>query len=196
MFTIWETVFGETDRLVRVLAAQAANSWTGEQVMDFENAYEHADSLAIAPYFGGFLGDPSTADTISTQSVDDVLTALQNHITVDVSEWITLNKQAADQRGLDLIAYEGGQHLVGYFGAENNEALTNLFSATNRAPQLYDIYSEYLNQWHNLGGGLFVNFTYVDGFSQWGSWGVLEYQDQSLETAPKYRALIDYIGNE
>ena len=196
MFAIWESVFGGTDRLVRVLASQAANSWTGEQVMDFENAYEHADALAIAPYFGGFLGDPSTADTISTQSIDDVLIALRERITGEVSEWITLNKQAAAQRELDLIAYEGGQHLVGYFGAENNETLTNLFLAANRAPQLYDIYTEYLNLWHNLGGGLFVNFSYVDGFSQWGSWGVLEYQDQNLETAHKYRALIDYIGNE
>jgi hypothetical protein len=195
MFTIWQEVFGGTDRLVRVLASQAANSWTGEQVMDFENAFDHADALAIAPYFGAYLGDPATMDTVSGQSVDDILAALNDHMLGEVSDWIAANEQATSQRGLELIAYEGGQHLAGYFGAENNETLTNLFLTTNRDPRIYDVYGVYLNQWHNLGGGLFVSFSYVDGFSQWGSWGVLEYQDQSLDAAPKYRALLDYMQN-
>jgi hypothetical protein len=195
MFVIWEEVFGGTDRLVRVLASQAANSWTGEQVMDFENASEAADALAIAPYFGAYLGDPSTMDSIASQSVDELIAASREHIMGEVSDWIAANAQASSQRGLELIAYEGGQHLVGYFGSENNEALTNLFLAANRDPQMYDLYTDYLNQWQSLGGGLFINFSYVDGYSQWGSWAVLEYQDQSLEEAPKYRALLDYIGN-
>jgi hypothetical protein len=195
IFTIWADVFGGTNRLVRVLASQAANAWTGEQVMDFENAAASADALAIAPYFGGYLGDPATLDTISSHSVDTLLAAAHDHILGEVADWITTNVQASSQRGLELIAYEGGQHLAGYFGAENNEALTQLFMATNRDPQMSAIYTAYLNQWHNLGGGLFVNFTYVDGFSQWGNWGVLEYQDQSLDTAPKYRALVDYMNN-
>jgi hypothetical protein len=195
MFAIWEDVFGGTDRLVRVLASQAANSWTGEQVMDFENASAHADALAIAPYFGAYLGDPSTMDTVANQSVDELIAASREHVMGEVSDWITANVQATSQRGLELVAYEGGQHLVGYFGAEGNESLTSLFLAANRDPQMYEVYTEYLNRWHELGGGLFVSFSYVDGFSQWGSWGVLEYQDQALEDAPKYRALVDYVGS-
>ena len=73
IFEIWEEVFGGTDRLVRVLAAQSANPWTSEQVMDFEEAYKHADALAIAPYFGNALGDPKTQDEISKWTVDQVL---------------------------------------------------------------------------------------------------------------------------
>lgn len=194
MFAIWEDVFGGTDRLVRVLASQAANAWTGEQVMDFENAAENADALAIAPYFGAYLGDPSTMDTVANFTVDELLAASREHIMGEVSDWITANAEAANQRGLELIAYEGGQHLVGYFGSENNEALTGLFLAANRAPEMQAIYMDYLNQWQSLGGGLFVNFSYVDGYSQWGSWAVLEYQDQSIEEAPKYAALMEYIG--
>jgi hypothetical protein len=195
IFAIWEEVFGGTNRLVRVLASQAANSWTGEQVMDFENASEHADALAIAPYFGAYLGDPATMDNISSQTVEDIIAASREHIMGEVSDWIAANVQSSSQRNLELVAYEGGQHLVGYFGAESNETLTSLFLAANRDPEIYEIYSDYLQQWQSLGGGLFVSFTYVDGFSQWGSWGVLEYQDQSLDEAPKYRALVDYISN-
>ena len=196
IFAIWEDVFGGTDRLVRVLASQAANSWTGEQVMDFENASEHADALAIAPYFGGFLGDPATMDNIASQTTEELIAASRVHVMGEVSDWVSANVQATSQRGMELIAYEGGQHLVAYSGAENNEALVNLLVEANRDPEMYSLYSDYLNQWHRLGGGLFVNFSYVDGFSKWGSWGVLEYQNQALDEAPKYRALLDYISNE
>src|SRR5581483_8613189 len=62
IFKIWESVFGRTKRLVRVLAAQAVNPWSSEQVLKWHDAYQHADALAIAPYFGNRFGDPKTAD--------------------------------------------------------------------------------------------------------------------------------------
>lgn len=94
---------------------------------------------------------------------------------------------------LELVAYEGGQHLVGYQGAENLQPLTDLFIAANRHPRMYDLSRRHLNRWFAEGGGLYVGFLYVAAPSQWGSWGVLEYQDQPAEQARKYRAMLDVL---
>ncbi len=194
IFAIWEDVFGETDRLVRVLASQGANAWTGEQVLTYNNMYEKADALAIAPYFGGYLGDPATIDSVVAMGVDGVIDASRAHINGEVSNWIRDNVTVTSRYGVELIAYEGGQHLVGYFGAEGNDSLTELLISVNRDPRMGDLYTEYLNQWYGLGGGLFMNFSHIASPSQWGSWGILEYQNQPRAEAPKYDAIMRYLG--
>jgi hypothetical protein len=196
MFTIWENVFGGTNRIVRVLAAQSANSWTGVQVMSHNDAYLKADVLAIAPYFGGFLGSESTADEVSTWSVDKVLDESLNEIRGKIREDMTKNINNAQTRNLTVVAYEGGQHLVGVKSANNNDALNALFIGANRHPRMRELYLEYLNQWSELGGGMFAHFVDVSPYTKWGSWGALEYQDQDIATAPKYQALMEYLAVE
>jgi len=57
-----------------------------------------------------------------------------------------------------------------------------------------ELYREYLKYWFDTANsGLFVNFSYVSPPGQYGSWGILEYQDQPISEAPKYQALIDII---
>lgn len=193
IFTLWEQVFGNTDRLVRVLASQAANAWTGEQVLTYNNMHQRADALAIAPYFGGYLGDPATIESVLALGVDGVLDAASADLRGDVRQWIADNVRVASQYGVALVAYEGGQHLAGFFGAEGDDRLTELFISANRHPRMGELYLDYLMQWDELGGGLFVNFSHIESPSRWGSWGVLEYQTQPRSDAPKYDALMTYL---
>ena len=51
IFKIWEGVFGGHDRLVRVMASQAVNTYVGEQELSWKDAYKQTDEYAIAPYF-------------------------------------------------------------------------------------------------------------------------------------------------
>lgn len=192
IFRIWEEVFGGADRLVRVLAAQSANPWTSEQVMDFEDAYERADVLGIAPYFGNALGDPKRQNEVARMTVDEVLDRCAEFIAEGKA---TIAKQAelARQRGLRLVAYEGGQHLVGYGGAENNEKLTELFHAANRHPRMRQLYLDYLAGWKHSGGTLMAVFSSMGTYSKWGSWGLLEYHGQSPAEAPKYQAVLEFL---
>ena len=81
--------------------------------------------------------------------------------------------------------------MVGVRGVENNQDITNLFIEANRDPRMGEIYNEYLTKWHELGGGLFMNFSSIKKPSKWGSWGVLEHVEQ--QGSPKYDALIDFI---
>lgn len=192
IFSVWQSVFGGTSRLVRVLATQAANPGTGRTVMQWQDAYTQADALAIAPYFGGFLGDPATQNTVAAMTVSQLLNQCSNHITGQVTTWISENATEARARGLELIAYEGGQHLAGNRGAENNEALTALFMTANRDAGMKQVYAQYLGAWRANGGRMLANFSSVGLYSKWGSWGILEFDDEN--TGPKYDALLEFIA--
>jgi len=95
--------------------------------------------------------------------------------------------------GLNVIAYEAGQHLVGYGGAENNDALTAKLQAGNRDPRMKQLYLTYLAEWKAAGGELCVIFSSVGKPSKWGSWGMLESESQPAEAAPKYQAIQQFI---
>ena len=193
IFKLWQEVFGDTKRIVRVLAAQSANPWTSLQAMDFEDAYKNADALAIAPYFGHALGSPQTQNEVAKMTVDQVLDACREDIKKN-DETIAKHAQQAKERGLVLIAYEGGQHLAGFYGAENNQSMEQLFHAANRHPRMGQLYLDYLTGWKQAGGTMFVIFSSTGNYSKWGSWGLVEYHGQPESSAPKYQAVLEFIG--
>lgn len=195
VFRIWERVFSGTSRLVRVMGSQAANDWVSKTLLDYENAASVTDALAIAPYFGGYAGDPGEEGRIEKMGPDALIADLREKGLPQVTEWLTRQKKVTDRFGVDLIAYEGGQHLVGVGGVVNNEQITALFGATNRDPAMKSLYLAYLKQWKKMGGGLFMQFVNTSAYSKWGSWGAYEYLGQPLATAPKAAALQTFIAD-
>jgi len=195
IFGIFESVFGGASRLVRVLASQAANTWVSTTILDWNDAHRQADALAIAPYFGGYLGDPATQDSVAGWTVEQLLDACETEITGRIDTRMTDQAAVAVGLGVDLIAYEGGQHLVGYAGAENNDDLNALFDAANSHPRMRTLYALYHDQWRARGGRMFVPYTSIEKDSKWGRWGFAQYQDQDPTTAPKYLALMEFIAS-
>lgn len=110
----------------------------------------------------------------------------------EVIPWIVANRQSADTRSLRLVAYEGGQHLVGILGVENNQAVTDLFIAANRDARMGAAYTRYLDAWKANGGELFVHFTLTFNFGRFGSWGALESLTQA-PAPPKQQAIVDFV---
>ncbi len=195
VFRIWQEVFGGHERLVRVLSAQAASPWSGTTIMDWRDAYRHADAVAIAPYFGGTLGSPKQAAATTKLSVQQVLNGCETDIARNAAI-LHPYARSAKRRGLRLIAYEGGQGLVGSGGAENNAVLDKLFQAANRHPGMKDVYRKDLQQWQDIGGDLFCVFASTSRYTKYGSWGILEYQDQDPKTAPKYQAFLEFMRSQ
>jgi hypothetical protein len=193
IFSIWERVFGGTDRLVRVLGAQFDNPWVGEQVLTWHNASRHADVLAVAPYFGNEFGKPGTAAEVSRLRPDALLDALANEVQGNNRDLIARHARLARKHNLRLVAYEGGPHLAGFGGAENNPALTNLFVAANRHRRMCDLYTEHLTNWFTEGGDLYLPYYSTGRPGKWGSWGLREHPDQPLGQVPKYRAVTEFI---
>ena len=192
IFAIWEKVFGGHERLVRVLPSQAANPYVSERVVEWQEAYKHADALAIAPYVSFNIapqGKPSASE-VAEWTVDQVLDYIESKSLPESIEWIKGSKAVADKYGLKLMTYEGGQHMVGVGGGENNEKLTGLLRAANAHPRIAGIYDRYFDAWRQAGGDMFCYFSSTSQWSKWGSWGILQFHDDDPQKSPKYRATI------
>ncbi|MBN1124533.1 MAG: hypothetical protein JXA82_05960 [Sedimentisphaerales bacterium] len=188
VFRIWEQVFGGSERLVRILPSQAANPYVSERVVEWQDAYKHADALAIAPYISMNLspGGKPDAKQVANWSVEQVLDYLENKALPESIKWIQDSKKIADKYGLKLMTYEGGQHMVGVGGGENIEQLTELLHKANAHPRMADIYAKYYAAWEDAGGDLFCYFSSVSKWSKWGSWGLLQYYDEDPAQSPKF----------
>ncbi|MBI2565454.1 MAG: SUMF1/EgtB/PvdO family nonheme iron enzyme [Candidatus Schekmanbacteria bacterium] len=190
---IWELfaeVFGGRTRLVRVLASQNGNTWMHERLLSWENTFQKVDAFAIAAYFGYEYG---TNTAVSGWTVDQLLGDIDS--TEISAGFTTLEEQAqflsAGYPGLQLVAYEGGQHLVGVGELLDDASMEALFHAANRDVRMGEVYRRWFAGWRDRGGTLFMHFTNAGGWSKYGSWGALEHQDQGA--SPKYDAITQFI---
>lgn len=195
IFEIFDRVFeGEArQRIVRVLAAQAANPWTSTTLLDHGDTRHHVDALAIAPYFGGYLGSPEEQGRVSAMDLDALFAELHGVAVPESLDWVSRHAEVAAERDVALIAYEAGNHLAGFQGVENDDAINALFDAANRDPRMRQVYSTYLDGWKERGGELLAHFVNCSAPSKWGRWGALEYLEQPRSEAPKYDAIHAFI---
>jgi hypothetical protein len=190
VFDLWEKEWGGRGRLVRVLPSQSANPYVSEQILGFREAGKKADALAIAPYLSCNVrpGGKPAAEEVERWTVDQALDYLEKTALPESLRWIRDQKKVADRYGLRLVAYEGGQHMVGVAGGENNERVTKVLQAANAHPRMGEIYGKYYDGWTAAGGDLFAYFASVSGWSKWGSWGIHQYYDDDPAKSPKLMA--------
>lgn len=182
IFKIWEDVYKGHDKLVRVLSGQTWVPWIAQQILDWRNAYKHADVYAIAAYFGGRVNNKiSNINKVTPSTLYPMLWLELS----DLNKLIIQHKSITIQRNLDLVAYESGQHLV----ARNNPELDALYSKVNRSPEMIRVYQSFLKEWFNLGGSLLMNFSSVVRNSKYGKFGVLEWYDQPTQNT-KYSTIL------
>jgi hypothetical protein len=185
IFGIWTEVFGDSDRMIRVLAGQSANAWSAKQMLEFENTPESIDAWAIAPYFGGKLGERA-----ASLDLDALMDLLRTEALPETERDVLEHAALARRFGVDLIAYEGGQHLVAADGKD--EATNRLLNVANRDPRMGAIYLDYLRMWKRAGGKLFAHFNHIGTYGRSGRWGARESYAQPREAAPKYDALMKF----
>ncbi|HKP61074.1 MAG TPA: hypothetical protein VJV78_30295 [Polyangiales bacterium] len=202
IFKIFDQVFGgEAKRVVRVIAGQAQYTELNEKlVSSFDDpkvntARAQADALAVAPYAGGGVASSIVEDgKKDTINVLQILDLLEKDIGPAVVQSTRANKKMVDQYGLALIAYEGGQHLVAYGDASHDERFVGKLIEAQRLPRMGQIYQQLLDAWYKESGdGLMVLFNYAEAPTKFGSWGLLENQEQRPEQAPKYKAFMDRL---
>jgi hypothetical protein len=186
IFALFAAELGGRDRLVRVVATQLAAADTVTRPIMAHVGAGEADVLAVAAYVGGHLGGADAWERTREMTPEQVIEATL----ADVArrrEWLRATRRVA--KGLPVVAYEGGQHLVGTTkAAKADAALNEVLDAANRHPRMAAVYEALFDMWAAEGGDLFCCFNYAYEPSKHGRWGLLEYQDQPLESAPKYRA--------
>ena len=195
IWDIWDSVFASRPYR-RVLASQAANTFTGETQLAYRRAAgeptagERADAYAIAPYFTvPGLDEPERLAEMRSLTVDELLDRAQADVAGRTRDDLIANMNMAETFGVELVAYEGGQHLVGAAGNQDDQQLTNNLIAANRADRMESIYDEYLALWQTEVHGQFNHFNDVTMPSRSGSWGSVEFLGQEPADAPKLRAL-------
>lgn len=193
MFSIWEQVLGK-ERLVRVLSFQSDidPEYADEIALSFGETRKHVDAVAIAPYFGTDLAaDAERAARTRKLGRDELMRELEDSSLPEAKAQMLAHAAAARKYGLPLIAYEGGQHLWNMSGQAAPE-LDALFTAANRDPRMGALYSRYLKDWAEAGGGLFMHLLDCGSFEGAGNWGALEHLAQPRAEAPKYDALMRF----
>lgn len=200
---IWTTEFGsESNRLIRVLSGFAPLRDYTDAALNWQDAYQSIDSLAISGYFGGELNDYESLyeSIIEEMTLDDVFNEIFNgglgpeSALGEMDRTYRFNKDLANAYGLNLIAYEGGQDLKPsqFMG---NLTVQELFSDANEDPRMGDAYRTNLDYWRSAGGDTFFHFNNCARWDEYGTFGALRYQDQPREESVKYDAIMTYIEN-
>ena len=215
MCDIWKSVWGaQSNRVVCVMGAQSGNQGSIVPALDCplwaagRPCYSHGiNVLAIGPYFGGYLGyNQYITDVIGwTQDADGGLNKLFTEVITGgilpnspspsgalarAFTEISMSNRLIITRGVSLVAYEGGSHFASTSG---NLTVTNLFSRATHDARMGDVYDRYLAGWRARGGTLFMHYFNVGQVTNLGSFGALDYMNQS--SSPKYDALMRFISN-
>ncbi|MBL7818696.1 MAG: hypothetical protein JNL70_27090 [Saprospiraceae bacterium] len=202
IFKIFQDIFGTADRnrLVFVMSTQNGSAWVTQQRFNalanpvINPSGVRADALSTAPYLTVLKTTTDICNGTCIPSVDDLLNEARTHITSEAAPTLQTMKTEADKNLVGLVCYEGGQHIVGLWEAINNQNLTDNMTAANKDARMYGIYTDYLTTLKNSGVQMFANFSSCGSFGKYGSWGLLEYQDQPEAHAPKYRAIKDWVA--
>lgn len=212
---IWKTAFGsDRGRVVCVMAGQAANPWVATQALDCplwaEGAPCHAhgiDVIAVAPYLDMFLNDETNRAAVQAwaEEADGGLASAFEEIEhggmlprgyaggslAETARRTASHHAVAVARGLDLVAYEGGQEL---HDPRRDPLIDALMQAINRDERMGPVYDRYLADWRANGGNLMAHFANVQRYNTFGNAGALEFLDQ--EHSPKFDSLMRFVdGN-
>jgi len=200
LFKIFETEFGGTSRLVKVIPSQAADSDLSDTMLAFvsdptANPYNMtADALAIAPYFAGAVADAIVANNeVDTITVEEILDRCRDAVYAETGAWVQASSLVAKKYNVKLVSYESGQSLVGNGANQNIVNLTAKLEAANRDPRMRAIYLAMYYEWQANGGDLLNYFTHIQIYSKYGSWGITEYQTDTPANSPKYAAFLEVL---
>jgi len=192
VFDIFDTIFAaEPERITKVIAGQQTN-------------VDHATQLATKLDTLGGTFDAIACGAYTTTAgsdgitVADIITALDvntaHHLINGWQDHKVLTDTWSSDTGLRkiLIAYEGGQHLT-TFGLPPTAEVTweDTFNLAQIDPRMYNSYADLIQSFRDAGGSLFMHYTYLSPYDQWGSWGAREGIEQTELEAPKWEALND-----
>ena len=104
-----------------------------------------------------------------------------------VDDTLVSQAKVAAREGMELVAYEGGTHVVADHANMEDEELNAFFIQLNYSPEMGELYRQLLDGWKRLDAGVFVAYLDVGSPSKWGSWGTLRHVGDSN---PRWDALV------
>lgn len=136
--------------------------------------YDHAVALAATELRDGSLSGNKDG------TVEELLTVFFPH-----------HAEVARKHDLDLIAYEGGTHVVGFGSVRDDQEIMDFVVHLNYTPEIAAAYEEVMNAWREVGGTVFTFYVDVETPTRWGSWGALRHLD---DKNPRWDAMMRFNG--
>lgn len=196
---IWSEVFGdEIYRIKRVVGVQLSYLDVSRRIA--ENLRDGSvDILSPTAYFHfteeGYLELDSLGENATPERVIELA---KNGIDDEAYPMMIDQKNLADELGLEMAFYEGGQHLTpNPWGTDQpyNQALID----ANYHINMYELYNYWFDLVRNIDSSkkLFMHFTLAGPVSgKYGSFGALKniYDDPPyLNSSPKYQSILDNL---
>jgi len=190
VFDIWHEVFWEQkDRVVRVAGVQLHNPGIASVLCRALGG--KFDAMAVGAYFSA-RADRDPVD--STTSAAELMAVARGNLDNVILPRIVDHKNLADGfsaqlgRHIALLTYEAGQSIVarspgGGLGVEATIACQDM-------PEMFDLYRGLIEGGQARGLELFLAYDFCGPRTASDTFSVLEYMQQPLSSAVKYRALI------
>jgi hypothetical protein len=117
------------------------------------------------------------ADKLAAQELRDgsVTGNPANSLAQVLAETLPYHAAIAADRGLKLMMYEGGSHVVAYGAEVDDEELTAFFTHFNFTPEMGALYGEMIAGWQLQSDAPFNAFVDIYRPGKWGSWGALRH---------------------
>ena len=193
-FALWHEEFGDGKaRIVRVASGQQANpgSWRRSSNSWARRHGRHCYHRLFRPWNQGSRGASISGEQGHGARCHEM--RIRAHAGRG-DPALRAHASLASRAGVRYITYEAGQSLVPSPPGTAPEYLGALWAA-QKTPEMYRAYREMLSSLKGMNIDLFMAFVLVSAQqTRYGSWGHLEYLDEPLSDAPKYRALLDEMG--
>ncbi len=218
MCNIFKKEFGgQRNRVKCVVGSLNSVPWVGKEILDCplwkeaNGCGRHIDAYGVGPYFGDYIARKENRATVKswTRNADGGKSRLFQEILhggmikdgpkggsmMRLRDQLYSNKKLADKYGIEMVAYEAGQHLIRYDPPHTvkDPAVLKLFMSVQKDPRMRQAYQQYLNTWAQSGGGLMLHFYGIGQPEPKNFFGMLDHLQQP--TTPKYQALMDYLGS-
>lgn len=194
---IFKKVFGDSAMITRIRPVLAWDVWgiatrngstagtIADQLQYLNNRYGAPSKYIYGVAIGAYVdlqkraGDPQ-APTNMNLSVDEIFDRMAEHNRTFYPARFSSLRAVANQYGLKMFAYEGGQGLYGPVNYNNKRA-------AQTDPRMKSIVKTLLQTWKDAGGDTFVYYGLVSSYANHGFWGLSSRLDD--ENSIKWQAL-------
>lgn len=208
---------GQRNRVKCAVGTLNSVPWVGKEIVDCplwkpaNGCGRHVDAFGIGPYFGDYIAKKEHRAAVKswTRDADGGKSRLFQEILNGgmlangpqggamplLRSQLAANKALADKYGLEMVAYESGQHLIRYDPPHNvkDPEVLNLFMSVQKDPRMRQAYQRFLDTWQQSGGGLMLHFYGIGEPEPRNFFSMLDHLQQP--STPKYAALMEYLGS-
>ena len=174
-----------------ILAGQAANSGYLGEALSYMAAHIGAPGQIISGVaINAYATIPPALET-GGWTPDQIFAFLNKYIDTNLNNQFKATDALAQQYGVPMLAYEGGQALRNF-----NPALNSIINAAAKTyaetdPRMAQVIQHLVNIWQADGGRDFNFFAFVEPPGNYGSWGQLD--AINLPGSPKWDTIVGLI---